>query len=90
MLRFDEFVGEVQGEKEEQGEWRKEWENEERKIKCLKLKFYVENCPHECMKKSWTWELKAWVLHWSRVLNIRDASFSDNFETWQLTKLFDI
>ena len=50
----------------------------------------MENCPHECMKKSWTWELKAWVLHWSRVLNIWDASFSDSFEMWQLTKFFDI
>ena len=43
--------------------------------------FHVGNCPHKCMKKSWTRRLKPRVLHWSRVLNTRDTSFLYSFET---------
>ena len=42
--RFDESVGEVQGENEEQGEQRKKGENEELELEYLKLKFYMKNC----------------------------------------------
>ena len=44
VLRFDESMGEVQGENEEQGERRKKGENEEMELECLKLEYYVVPC----------------------------------------------
>ena len=47
-------------------------------------------CPRYWMKISQTQVLVAQVLHWSRVLKTRDASFPYSFETGQLMKLLGI